>query len=281
MDDTILLIDCSTELTQTVSRLLEDKVIVQNEAFEETDSISNYRMVILEAGKNHEEILQKIRQLRYACKFRNVPVVLIKNRGNHTPIKHYITAGATEVLSLDDPIPACRQILQGCLIPGRQALVEEKEYLTPFIQSTQSVLEKMASVNAKFQEVYFSNDFRIFGEISGIIGLSGMAEGTVVITFYWDFARTIIAQMMDVQEDEITAEYIHDGAGEIVNMISGVAKKSFVGRPYHFELSLPTVVVGSGHQIGHPEEASIAVMVFDVDTHSFALQVCLKPKKNE
>jgi chemotaxis protein CheX len=277
--DKILLIDCSTELTQTVSRLLEEKVAVQNETFGEIDSVGSYRMVILETGESHEEILQKIRQLRHACRFRNVPVVLIKNRGNHTPIKRYVMAGATEVLSLDDPLPACRQILQGCLIPGRQPLVEEKEYLTPFIQSTQTVLKKMASVKAKFQEVYFSNDFRIFGEISGIIGLSGEAEGTVVITFYWDFARKIIAQMMNVQEDKIDAEFIHDGAGEIVNMISGVAKKSLVGRPYHFELSLPTVVIGSGHQIGHPDDASIAVLVFDVDSHSFAVQVCLKPKK--
>lgn len=279
--DKILLIDCSNEMSQTVSRLLEEKVIVQNETFGEIDILNGFRMVILETGENQEEILQKIRYLRYACKFRNVPVVLIKNRGDHTPMKHYVMAGATEVLSLNDPLPACRQILQGCLIPGRQPLKEEKEYLTPFIQSTQNVLKTMASVKAKFQEVYFSNDFRIFGEISGIIGLSGEAEGTVVITFYWDFARKIIAHMMNVQEDKINAEFIDDGVGELVNMISGVAKKSFVGRPYHFQLSLPTVVIGSGHQIGHPDDASIAVMVFDVDSHSFALQVCLKPKKSD
>jgi chemotaxis protein CheX len=279
--DKILLIDCSIEITQTVSRLLEENVIVQNEALGETDVLNGFRMVILETGEDQDEILQKIRRLRYACKFRNVPVVMIKDRKNPTPIKHYVMAGATEVLSLSDPLPACRQILQGCLIPGRQPLEEETEYLTPFIQSTQNVLKTMASEEAEFQEVYFSNDFRIFGEISGIIGLSGEAEGTVVITFYWDFARKIIAQMMNVQEDKINAELIHDGVGELVNMISGVAKKSFVGQPYHFELSLPTVVIGSGHQIGHPDDASIAIMVFDVDSHSFALQVCLKPKKGE
>jgi hypothetical protein len=36
--------------------------------------------------------------------------------------------------------------------------------------------------------------------------------------------------------------------------------------------------MGSGHQIGHPEEASIALVIFDVENKSFALQVCLKPK---
>ena len=95
--DKILLIDCSTEMTQTVSRLLEEKVVVQNEAFGEIDILNGFRMAILEVGENHEDTLQKIRKLRYACKFRNIPVVLIKNRGNHTPVKHYVMAGATAV----------------------------------------------------------------------------------------------------------------------------------------------------------------------------------------
>jgi hypothetical protein len=61
-------------------------------------------------------------------------------------------------------------------------------------------------------------------------------------------------------------------------MISGFSKKSFIGKPYHFELSIPTVVMGSGHQIGHPEGASIALVIFDVGKSSFALQACLQPK---
>jgi chemotaxis protein CheX len=83
---------------------------------------------------------------------------------------------------------------------------------------------------------------------------------------------------MRVKEEQINAEFIHDGVGELINMISGFSKKSFVGKPYHFELSIPTVVMGSGHQIGHPDETSIALLIFDVGKNSFALQVCLKPK---
>jgi chemotaxis protein CheX len=100
----------------------------------------------------------------------------------------------------------------------------------------------------------------------------------VVVTFYWNTAWKIISQMMNVNTEEINAEYIHDGVGELINMIGGSTKKGFVGTPYHFELSLPTVVVGSGHQIGHPEGASIAVLIFDMAESSFALHVCLKPR---
>ena len=187
-------------------------------------------------------------------------------------------AGATEILSLQAPPLACRQILQGYLIPNRQPLDQEMEYLTPFINSAKHVLKTMASIDAEYKELYFPNDFRIFGDVSGIIGLSGKAEGTAVITFYWDLARKVISQMMRVTEDQINAEFIHDGVGELINMISGFSKKYFIGKPYHFELSIPTVVMGSGHQIGHPEDVSIALVIFDVGKSSFALQVCLKPK---
>jgi CheY-specific phosphatase CheX len=83
---------------------------------------------------------------------------------------------------------------------------------------------------------------------------------------------------MDVEEEHINADLIHDGVAEIINMISGSTKKDFVGKPYHFEISLPSVIVGSGHQIGHADNTSIAVMIFEVNYQYFALQVCLKPK---
>lgn len=275
----ILLNDCGPEVTQMVNKLLGEKIAVQNSSFDAAKSLQQFNMVILEAGnKKPEELFQQVKSLRYACNFRNIPIILIKNQSDNRPNHSYIMAGATEILSLQDPPLACRQILQGYLIPNRQPLEQEMEYLTTFINSTRHVLKTMASMEAEYKELYFANDFRIFGDISGIIGLSGEAEGTAVITFYWDLARKVISQMMRVTDDKINAELIHDGVGELINMISGFSKKSFIGKPYHFELSLPTVVMGSGHQIGHPEDSSIAMLIFDMEKSSFALQVCLKTK---
>jgi chemotaxis protein CheX len=274
--DKILLMGCQPEVAQMLSDLFGDQVSLQTEI--PSKNLNGFKMIVFQDDGDKDGVSDRIRKLRYGLKFRNVPLVLIKNRLDHTPVHQYIMAGATEVLSLDDPPAACRQILKGHLIPSRQPLDQEKEYLTPFIKNTPHVLKTMASAKAKFRELYFSNDLRIFGDISGIIGLSGKAEGTVVITFHWALARTIIARMMQVDEESVNVELIHDGVGELVNIISGATKKDFVGKPYHFELSLPTVVVGSGHQIGHPDDASIAVLIFDVGDDSFALQVCLKTR---
>ncbi len=274
-----MMIDCSPQVSQAVAELLGDSCSLSNIAFEDKILPKDFRMIILETDGLLERVKTKISIIRFACGFSDIPVVVIKQKEDRVPIEHFLNAGATEVLALDAPPGACRQILQGYLIPNRKPLEKEMAYLSPFIENTIKVLQTMAGTQASFREVYFNNDLRIFGDISGIIGVSGDSEGTVAITLYWDLARQIIARMMKVKQEHLNAEYIHDGVGELINMISGSTKKMFKGTPFHFNLSLPTVVAGSGHQLGHPEGSSIAVLIFDVNESAFVLQVCLKPQK--
>ena len=276
--DKIVAIDCSSEVVKRLTGLLGKETNLLSESFENIRNLQDFRMIILECANNQEGVLQRIRKLRYACYFKALPIILIKKEGNSDSIESYLSSGATEVLSLDDPPLACRQILKGHLVPNRKPLKEEMEYLDSFIKNTIYVLKTTASVETTFHEVYFASDFRVFGDISGIIGLSGEAEGTLGITFYWPLAQMIIARMMGVDEDHINAELIHDGVAEMINMIGGSTKKEFVGKPYHFEISLPSVVIGSGHQIGHAENTPIAVLIFEVNCQYFALQVCLNSK---
>lgn len=276
----IVLIDCSEAVSRTIAGLLSETCTLTHQAYGDGFDLETTRMVLLEGTGPVDTMAAKVSRVRKACCFRAIPIIVIKAEDNNEISELFLNAGASEVLALDAPPAACRQILQGHLIPNRKPLDKEMAYLTPFIENTVTVLKKMASVDATFREVIFSDVLRIFGDISGIIGLSGTSEGTVAITFYWDLARNIIANMMNVPMDKINAEYIHDGAGELINMISGSTKKQFKGTPFHFQLSLPTVVVGSGHQLGHPDGASIAVLIFDVGKESFILQVCLKPNKS-
>jgi chemotaxis protein CheX len=278
--DKIAAIDCGQDTLKALTGILGEEIELSSESFDGIQDLLNFRMIIIEGNGNQNDILQRIRKLRYACYFRDVPIILINRRAGIEFIEPYATSGATEVLSLEDPYEAIRQILKGYLIPNRKPLDEEMGYLDSFIKNTINVVQTTALVEAKFKEVYFTNDFRMFGDISGIIGLSGEAEGILGITFYWPLAKTIIANMMGVNEDHINADLIHDGVAEIINMISGSTKKDFVGKPYHFEISLPSVVVGSGHQIGHAENTPIAVMIFEVNFQFFALQLCLKSKTN-
>lgn len=274
----ILLIDCSEKATQIIAQIIGENSDFSHSALGEEITPHDYRMIIFESNGPAVNDADHISKIRSACCFSPIPVIVIKKDVGNQLIEHFLAAGATDVLSLDAPPAACRQILQGYLIPNRKPIDKEMAYLQSFIDNTIEVLSKTTRMEASFREIYFPNDLRIYGDISGIIGLSGQSEGTVAITLYWNLASKIISRMMNVTESQINAEYIHDGVGELINMISGSTKKGFKGTPYHFDLSLPTVVVGSGHQLGHPEGSSIAVLIFDVNDMAFILQVCLKPK---
>lgn len=276
----ILGIDCSPKLGKAVKDLLSDKAEIEFAPVVNGLPVHQYKIIILGVTRNQDHVVRQIRKLRYACKFQNIPIVLIHDDKKAISAQPYMIAGATEMLSLSHPPAACRQILNGYLIPNREPLDEELEYLTPFAKNTCHILETMASLATQFKEVYFSNSIRIFGDVSGIMGLSGNAEGTLVVTFYWDLAKMVVARMMGMKEGDVDAELIHDGVSEIINMISGSTKREFVGKPYHFEITLPSVVVGPGHQIGHLQDTSVAVLIFQVEDQSFALHVCIKPKKN-
>jgi chemotaxis protein CheX len=280
MTEKIIAIDCSPQVVNVLSGLFGPDITLENGSFSKNLDVKGYRMIIIQETIPQSELLTRIRDLRYACCFKNIPIVLIKIRDDAGAIESFIAAGATEVLSLKDPQLAWKQILNGHLIPNRQPLEEEMEYINSFVKSTCNIFKTTASLDATFEEVYFTNDFKIFGDISGLIALTGGAEGILGVTFYWRLAQMIIAKIMGVEEDKINAELIHDGVAEIVNMISGSTKKDFVGHPYHFEISLPSVIVGGGHQLGHPGNTSIAVLIFKIESQYFALQVCLRPSKN-
>ena len=274
----ILGIGCSPKAEKAISEMLGESGNIQYEKFHVGMVLNDYDMIILWMGKNKEQVIQQIHKLRYACNFQNIPIILIHDQKQDISSQPYIIAGATEVLSLLDPSPAFKHIINGYLIPSREPLEEELEYLRPFIKNTCHILKTMAAIEVEFKKVYFSNTIRIFGDVSGIMGLSGNAEGTLVVTFYWDLAKMIIAKMMGTDESSIDAELIHDGVSEIINMISGSTKKEFVGKPYHFEITLPSVVVGPGHQIGYFQNSSVAVLTFQVESQSFALHVFIRPK---
>ncbi len=275
----ILGIDCNPKVEREILKLLGQDVYFQCKDFEDGINIDGYDMIILWMDDNREQIEKQICKLRYACKFQNIPIILVHNQQRKIVSQPYMIAGATEVLSLSDPPAACRNIINGYLIPGREPIVEEFEYLEPFIKNTCHILKTMAGIDVQFKKIYFSNAIRIFGDVSGIMGLSGNAEGTLVVTFYWDLAKIIISKMTGTDEGTIDAELIHDGVSEIINMISGTTKKEFVGKPYHFEISLPSVVVGPGHQIGYFQNTPVAVLIFETMNQAFALHVCIKPKR--
>ncbi len=155
------------------------------------------------------------------------------------------------------------------------------EFINPFIDATRNVFSSMCRVEIARKKIFIKDDYKMLGDISGVMRMSGTAAGTVVISMSSELARLVVGNMLgEAPAAELTQE-VKDATGEIINMISGQAKASLVKTKYHFTISIPQVVTGPGHEIEHQPGTPNIVVVFEGAGHDFSLQVCLAPNDNE
>ncbi len=154
--------------------------------------------------------------------------------------------------------------------------------INPFISGTKEVFEVMAGLPVKRKSLSLKQDYKMFGEVSGIMGLAGDAVGSVVISFPRQLAESVVSKFLGIEEGEdVTEEDVRDGIGEILNMISGKAKTLLANTEYHFRLSIPTVIIGQDYEISHPKDTPCIVVVFESMNLKFVLQVSLAPQKKQ
>lgn len=147
------------------------------------------------------------------------------------------------------------------------------------VSATTSVLTTMAATEAVCKEVKAENDYRPYGDISAIIGISGdKGEGMFALSFPLDLANLIASRLVGISADKISSEDRCDAVGELVNMISGSTKSTLSQQNNTvFKLSLPTVIQGRDHEISsRPKNSPYLVMLFEADGKQFGLQVSFK-----
>lgn len=150
------------------------------------------------------------------------------------------------------------------------------------VNATTQVLSTMACTQAECKEVKAQQDYRPYGDISAVIGISGdNGEGMFALSFPMELANIIIARLIGVPTDKLSSEDRCDGVGELVNMISGSTKSALSQQCNSvYKLALPTVIQGRDHEISsRPKNTPYLVMVFEVEGKSFSLQVSFKNYK--
>ena len=118
------------------------------------------------------------------------------------------------------------------------------EYINPFVTSTHSVFQTMLNCTPTRGEIYLKTDHQPEFEVCGIIGLSGVGAGTVVLSLDREVALRVAQTMLMLPEKpaEIDAD-VRDAVGELANMVAGGAKAQL--EALHMSVSIPTVIVGS------------------------------------
>ena len=110
--------------------------------------------------------------------------------------------------------------------------------------------------------------------VSGIIGLSGHAVGTVVLRFSAEVALRAASTMLMTDVPSINDDVL-DAVGELTNMVAGAAKADL--EEFQLQVSLPNVITGANHEVHFPSNVQPISIPFETDWGPMALEVGLAP----
>jgi chemotaxis protein CheX len=146
------------------------------------------------------------------------------------------------------------------------------QHIHPFIRSLAKTFQTMLQCRVSLGKLWPQAERAPLHEVTAVLGLTGKAAGTVVVSFSKPLALRAAAAMLLSEATEIDADVV-DAVGELANMIAGGAKAELP--QWEMSLSTPSVVVGSPYTIRFPSNVEPVCMTLDTDWGPMALEVGL------
>ena len=150
------------------------------------------------------------------------------------------------------------------------------KFINAFVSSIQNVFMTMLNTKVNVGKPMLKQADLISAEVSGIIGLSGGVQGSVVLSFEKDPACRIASTFAGTDMTLESADFA-DAIGELVNMVAGNAKKDFTG--YDASISLPSVIIGKGHKVSQSKVWPFLVIPCETPIGDFNVEVALITNK--
>ncbi len=149
----------------------------------------------------------------------------------------------------------------------------QAEHINPFLRSLVNTFSTMLNCEARRGEIVLSNTEDRHYPVSGVIGLSGKAVGTVVINLSEEVALKAASAMLMTELTSLDDDVL-DAVGELANMVAGQAKAEL--EEYELSVSLPNVITGENHEIRFPSDIKTICVPFDTDFGPLQLEVGLE-----
>ena len=147
--------------------------------------------------------------------------------------------------------------------------------INPFLVSVTNVFRTMAACELTRGEPFLAAEGQPTHDISGVIGLSGKAIGTVVVSLERQVALNVAHAMLGEMPPDLNGDVV-DAVGELTNMIAGSAKSQL--EQLEMSLSLPSVIMGRNHTVAFPGEVTPIAIPFDCEWGPVCVQVGLCQK---
>jgi chemotaxis protein CheX len=144
--------------------------------------------------------------------------------------------------------------------------------INPFLIAAVNVMKTMANVEPIPGKPFLKNESTALGDVSAIIGITGVAQGSMALTFTESciigLASALMGMTFTVLDDEVK-----DSVGELTNMICGDARRRLSEKGITLQAGIPTVVAGKSHSITHIASGPRLAVPFQTQWGSFIVEV--------
>ncbi len=147
-------------------------------------------------------------------------------------------------------------------------------FINPVIASLLNVLSTMAHLEPTYgsPKIKEKNDVVHGKNLTGLMSMVGkQATASIALTFTEAAILHIARKMLPGEFSRIDGVVI-DLAGELANMALGGAKGDLEKEGFLFQLSLPTIIVGSDYLIAHRTKAPIIMLPFFMPEGDFFVE---------
>ncbi|MFI5379149.1 MAG: chemotaxis protein CheX [Tepidisphaerales bacterium] len=144
--------------------------------------------------------------------------------------------------------------------------------IVPFVNSVRSVFSTMIGMATVLDRPHVKTQPGPTYDVSSIIGFSGDVIGSVVVSFQKSAAEKLVEAFAGAPIEFGTPDFA-DAVGELANMIAGGAKK-YLGNLA--TITVPNVVIGSGHTIARLSGVPCIVIPCRTDVGAFAVEISIK-----
>ena len=205
-------------------------------------------------GRSGVEVIREIR-----AKGCQVPIIMVTVRKEKEAVLEAIQAGASDFLAkpfkadvLRDKLKRfCQHVDDLKQFKQQSGISMKVGYINPFITSVISLFDTMLGVKLTRGQPFVKGSIVPEHDISGIIGLTGRAKGSVVLSLSKESALRATEVLLAEQPEDINDDVV-DAVGEMANIVAGGAKAQL--EQLAMSVSLPTVITGKNHLIGFPSE---------------------------
>jgi len=153
---------------------------------------------------------------------RATPILFLCSKAKAGTIPEAIKVGTGGILYKPVDANEISQAIAAALQPSlakRPAV--NVEFINPFIEAAKNVFVTMCKLPIERKDLFLKADHKMYGDISGVMGLSGEATGSVVISLPTRLACEMIGRMLGEPPLAALDDCVCDGVAELINVIAG------------------------------------------------------------